>query len=51
MASKGQPSPEDPPLDGVTYGTCVGHLKEFSDQLTSLERIRDSEILHLFLPP
>jgi len=50
MASKGQPSSEDPALDGVTYGTCVGHLKEFSDQLTSLERIRDSKLSTLLLP-
>ncbi|GAA6012288.1 hypothetical protein JCM11491_007083 [Sporobolomyces phaffii] len=44
MSTKGQPSESSPALDAVTYGTCVGYLKEFSDQLTSLERIRDTPI-------
>lgn len=43
MSTKSQPSESSPAIDAVTYGTCVGYLKEFSDQLTSLERIRDSE--------
>lgn len=43
MATKGQPSDSSPAIDAVTFGTCIGYLKEFSDQLTSLERIRDSE--------
>jgi hypothetical protein len=48
MSTKGQPSESTPALDAVTYGTCVGYLKDFSDQLTSLERIRDSESTVLF---
>ncbi|GAA5980764.1 hypothetical protein JCM5350_006380 [Sporobolomyces pararoseus] len=44
MSTKGQPSESTPALDAVTYGTCVNYLKEFSDQLTSLERIRDTPI-------
>ncbi|GAA5928595.1 uncharacterized protein JCM15063_003917 [Sporobolomyces koalae] len=44
MSTKGQPSATSPALDGVTYGTCIGYLKDFSDQLTSLERIRDTPI-------
>ncbi|GAA5836076.1 hypothetical protein JCM3766R1_001959 [Sporobolomyces carnicolor] len=44
MSTKSQPSESSPAIDAVTYGTCVGYLKEFSDQLTSLERIRDTPI-------
>ncbi|GAA5911496.1 uncharacterized protein JCM6883_005777 [Sporobolomyces salmoneus] len=44
MSTKGQPSETSPAIDAVTYGTCVGYLKDFSDQLTALERIRDTPI-------
>ncbi|GAA6060070.1 hypothetical protein JCM10212_003031 [Sporobolomyces blumeae] len=44
MATKGQPNATDAALDAATWGTCIGCLKEFSDQLTSLERIRDTPI-------
>jgi putative membrane protein len=33
-------------LDGVTFAACNNALKEFTDSLTALERIRDSESTH-----
>ncbi|GAA5977638.1 hypothetical protein JCM11641_006883 [Rhodosporidiobolus odoratus] len=42
--SRDAPAGDSPALDGATWATCVGLLKEFSDQLTSLERIRDTPI-------
>ncbi|BGP16009.1 hypothetical protein JCM10213_005440 [Rhodosporidiobolus nylandii] len=44
MATKDAPSAETPAIDGATWAACVGALKEWSDQLTSLERIRDTPI-------
>ncbi|GAA5851325.1 hypothetical protein JCM8547_004207 [Rhodosporidiobolus lusitaniae] len=44
MPSKDAPSGESPALDGATWAACVGALKEWSDQLTALERIRDTPI-------
>lgn len=33
-----------PLLDGATLGSCLGCLKDFTDHLTALERIRDTPI-------
>lgn len=43
LASGGAPDPNTPVLDDATYSACIGYLNQYTDQLTSLERIRDSE--------
>lgn len=43
MASAGAPDAHTPVLDDATYSACIGYLNQYTDQLTSLERIRDSE--------
>jgi hypothetical protein len=43
MASEGSPSADTPALDGTTYAAGLNALKDFTDQLTALERIRDSK--------
>ncbi|GAA5824220.1 hypothetical protein JCM11251_001573 [Rhodosporidiobolus azoricus] len=44
MPSRDSPEGGSPALDGATWASCIGALKEYSDQLTSLERIRDTPI-------
>ncbi|GAA6002360.1 hypothetical protein JCM10207_001081 [Rhodosporidiobolus poonsookiae] len=44
LPSKDAPDAATPAIDGATWATCLGSLKEYSDQLTSLERIRDTPI-------
>lgn len=48
MESRDSVDKTTPALDGATWATCIGALKEWSDQLTALERIRDSAF-QLFL--
>jgi hypothetical protein len=45
MASKDAVDASSPAIDGATWASCIGSLKEWSDQLTALERIRDSTLL------
>ncbi|GAA5916587.1 hypothetical protein JCM6882_002552 [Rhodosporidiobolus microsporus] len=44
LPSKDAAGGDSPAIDGATWGAAVGCLKEWSDQLTSLERIRDTPI-------
>lgn len=54
--TEGSPSADSAALDAPTYGHCLSQLNAFTDQLTALERIRDTPIplvlsihLHLLL--
>lgn len=42
LPSRDAPSEKTSVLDGVTFASCNSALKEFTDCLTALERIRDS---------
>lgn len=44
LASVGDPDADTPVLDDATFSTCIGSLSQFTEQLTALERIRDSEL-------
>ncbi|GAA5981764.1 hypothetical protein JCM10908_004600 [Rhodotorula pacifica] len=44
LPSRDSPSETTSVLDGVTYGACNNALKDFTDSLTALERIRDTPI-------
>ncbi|GAA5861562.1 hypothetical protein JCM3774_002627 [Rhodotorula dairenensis] len=44
LPSRDSPSETTSVLDGVTFAACNGALKEFTDSLTALERIRDTPI-------
>ncbi|GAA6027298.1 hypothetical protein JCM8097_002570 [Rhodosporidiobolus ruineniae] len=44
MPSKDSIDGETPAIDGATWASATGCLKEYTDQLTSLERIRDTPI-------
>lgn len=46
LPSRDSPSEKTSVLDGVTFAACNNALKEFTDSLTALERIRDSESTH-----
>ncbi|KAI5479148.1 hypothetical protein MNV49_004008 [Pseudohyphozyma bogoriensis] len=43
-ASEASLNPDTPALDAPTWASCLGSLKEFTDQLTALERVRDTPI-------
>ena len=43
LPSRDSPSEKTSVLDGVTFAACNNALKEFTDSLTALERIRDSQ--------
>ncbi|KWU46143.1 UPF0187-domain-containing protein [Rhodotorula sp. JG-1b] len=44
LPSRDSPSEGTSVLDGVTFAACNNALKEFTDSLTALERIRDTPI-------
>ncbi|KDE07301.1 hypothetical protein MVLG_02348 [Microbotryum lychnidis-dioicae p1A1 Lamole] len=44
LASAGSPNPQTPAVDGPTYANGLSAIRDFSDQLTALERIRDTPI-------
>ncbi|TKA54360.1 hypothetical protein B0A53_03455 [Rhodotorula sp. CCFEE 5036] len=44
LPSRDSPSEKTSVLDGVTFAACNNALKEFTDSLTALERIRDTPI-------
>lgn len=43
LASAGAPDADTPIIDDATYSAGINSLNQFTDQLTALERIRDSE--------
>lgn len=48
LPSRDSPSEGSSVLDGVTFAAATNALKEFTDELTALERIRDSKSLQRF---
>ncbi|GAA6002276.1 uncharacterized protein JCM10292_000842 [Rhodotorula paludigena] len=52
LPSRDAPDEGTSVLDGATWAACTGALREYTDQLTALERIRDTPIpliLHIHL--